>query len=238
MHLSTLPNNCSSITYCQTIIKPVYCLFHLAATGLLPSQRLRSWSRDADALAYIKDEHLREVSWPLACLLDCEADSKDEESFFSHLSDYHGYNFSNTTQKRKRQDNDVVHAKKQKVGREYGTDDEFPPLDVLPAKIEQGSLLTLPIVLDDDDPVWRPPDIEFAAPRPFVGAYPPPKEEAPLFCRAVSLCLTTDDELERRGDIGRDSIDNDPFDEFCVSDGLICVNPHIQTLNYRPSVLD
>ena len=217
-HLSTLLKNCGAITYRHTLIKPAYCLFHLAATDLLLSQRLRSWSRDADCLAHIKDEHLREVSWPLACPLGCEADSKDEESFFYHLSDCHGYTIPTITRKRKRRDDDVVDAKKHKVGSEYGTDDELPPLDILPAKIEQGTDPTLPIVLDDDDPVWPLIDVELAAPQPFVGAYRSPKEEAPIFFRLVSLCSTTDDELERPGETGCDSIDTDPFEEFCISD--------------------
>lgn len=212
-HLSTLPKNCGVVTYHHTLIKPAYCLFHLAATDLPSSQRMRPWSRDADCLAHIKDEHLREVSWPLPCPLGCREEHKDELFFFYHLSDCHGYNISNITQKRSRQERHVVRAQKQEDGSEDDTDDELSPVEEL--EIEQGADPTLPIILDDDDPVWPPPDVRLAASQPSRDFCPSPKEDEAVFCRAVSLCSTTDDEPEGLGESG---IESDPLDESCVSD--------------------
>lgn len=222
MHLSPLPKNCGSIPYCHALVKPAYCVFHLAATNLPATQRMQSWSRDADALAHIKDEHLSEVGWPLACPLGCEGESKDEESFFYHLSDRHGYSLPSSSHKRKREDGHVVQAKKRKVDMECTTDDEFPPLQGLPAKTERGTDPALPTVIDSDDPVKPPPDVKPPQPQPFADPYLSPKVEDPLFCRAESMCSTIDDELERPCENSLDSMDPDPFDEFCISDW---VNP-------------
>lgn len=75
---------------------------------------------------------------------------------------------------------------------------------ILLAKREQGTSPTLPIVRNDDDSVWPPPDVELAAPHLLVGAYPPSKEEAPIFCRDASTLI--------------------PLMNFGSLIGLICVN--------------
>jgi hypothetical protein len=232
-HLSALPKNCGAITYHHTLIKPAYCLFHLAATDLRPSQRLRSWSRDADCLAHIVEEHLKGVSWPLACPLGCGADYRDKELFFYHLSDCHGYTISNITPKRSRHERHVVRAKKEEGGSEHDTDDGLAPMKELSVEIQQGTDPTFPICLDDDDPVWPPADVRLAASEPFGGSYPSPREEEPIFCRAVSLCSTTDDVWEGLGEIG---IEPDPFDESCVSDPFDepCVSDRVHLRHSPP----
>lgn len=67
-------------------------------------------------------------------------------------------------------------------------------------------------------PVMPPPNARPAALQPFVDHYLLPKEEVPLFCRAVSLCSTIHNESDVQGAKGRDSIGPDPFDKLCISD--------------------
>jgi hypothetical protein len=210
-HLSVLPKSCGAMWHCNTLIKPVYCPFHLSATDLAVSERLRSWRGDADALRHIKDEHLRTANYPLACPLGCEGASKDERSFIYHLSDIHGYGI----EKRKRQDSDMGQVKKRKTG-ECTTDRKSPPVGALSeekggkeecttkcklppvvahvVKEERGADPTLPICIDDDDDLVDPLAIVKPASTPAYAGHLLSPEETPPFSRSVSLCSSDDED--------------------------------------------
>jgi hypothetical protein len=207
------------MTYRHTLIKPAFCPFHLVDTRLTASERMKAWDRDADALRHVKDEHLKDAHWPLACPLGCEEESKDEQSFCYHLGDCHGYSLPSGAQKRKRQDGDVGQVKKQKLEGEHPTNCKPAPLGELFVKTERGADPTLPIVIDSDDSTEPLAIVKAAPTQAYADLYPSP-EETPPFSRGMSLCSTIDEDLERPGAYGHDRINPElaDQDDYFMSD--------------------
>ncbi len=83
LELERMPSKrCGAVTYRNTIILPAFCLFCRQSEDRLPSERLRYWERDADAIQHILDTH----KLPADCL-QCGIQSISLE----HLHDFHGY---------------------------------------------------------------------------------------------------------------------------------------------------
>jgi hypothetical protein len=82
-----LPRRCGTVTYRNTIILPAFCLFCRQSSDCPPSERLRYWERDADAIRHILETH----KLPKGCS-ECGVSSVS----LDHLYDVHGYRVSKT----------------------------------------------------------------------------------------------------------------------------------------------
>ncbi|KAK3898146.1 hypothetical protein C8A05DRAFT_38281, partial [Staphylotrichum tortipilum] len=76
---------CGAVTYRHTVVLPAFCLFCRQSENRLPSERLRYWERDADAIRHILKTH----KLPTDCS-ECGVQSVSLE----HLHDVHGYQAS------------------------------------------------------------------------------------------------------------------------------------------------
>jgi hypothetical protein len=208
-HLSDLPKILGTMTYCSTLIKPAFCPFHLA-TNLPASERMQSWERDADALRHMKNEHLGKVNWPSA--ICCDKELEDEQSFYYHLSDCHGYSLQslNATRKRKRQDDGTGQAKKKRKGGEEEEEEEkvkeekyceVPAGERALTVTRREADPTLPVINGDDTS-----RCSTNSRQAFTDAHAL-LDGAPHFRRAMSLCSSVDGDSERLGDYGFEPTD-------------------------------
>ncbi|KAH6614601.1 hypothetical protein B0J18DRAFT_439744 [Chaetomium sp. MPI-SDFR-AT-0129] len=76
-----------AVVYRHTIILPAFCLFCRQSEEFTPSQRMRYWERDADAIRHIREVH----ELPTDCY-QCNVQSVS----FDHLYDAHGYSTPRT----------------------------------------------------------------------------------------------------------------------------------------------
>lgn len=77
------------MVYCHTIIRPAFCLICRQSDKLLPSERMKYWDRDTDAVKHMFQAH----SLPWHCL-DCDIYIDSNTSARFHLKDNHGYTIS------------------------------------------------------------------------------------------------------------------------------------------------
>jgi hypothetical protein len=91
-HLSAITSKrCGSITYCHTLVRPGYYLFHLGDERLPASERWESWTRDRKLWVHL-DEHINKVKhWPSPCPHPlCDLSMKDAAEMRYHFIDDHG----------------------------------------------------------------------------------------------------------------------------------------------------
>ena len=66
-HIKSISSRrCASITYCNTLFRPVFCPFCLSDKRLPASVRWRSWTKEAKMWNHL-ESHLEASLWPSAC---------------------------------------------------------------------------------------------------------------------------------------------------------------------------
>lgn len=85
-HISLHFERCGTFTHRSTLIRPAFCLICKQSTKLPACERLKSWSRDCDAISHIEATH----GWQWECV-DCDFTSEDRQSGLHHLMDHHGF---------------------------------------------------------------------------------------------------------------------------------------------------
>ena len=111
MHLQSLSSKrCSSITYCNVLLRPSFCPFCLGDDRLQPSFQWQSFTKDAKLWSHL-GAHIVACRWPLKCPHPlCSLQFDDELSFLYYLGDVHSVYMSVSTQEswRNRRDCDTL----------------------------------------------------------------------------------------------------------------------------------
>lgn len=145
-HLSRLSSkNCASITYRSTLIKPAFCPDCLG-TDMSPSLRMKSWDRDADVVA-----HLEKVHGTDSCLHPLCQDVKfeDEQSFYYHLSDAHGFSGGSGVSRKRKQDTTDMKEQRDEDG--FAADSHPHPKKLKSGRNAAACLSVIDLCDDPDD---------------------------------------------------------------------------------------
>src|SRR3569833_2846718 len=86
--LSSPLKRCGSIWYCNTLIRPAFCIFCWQSEALSPSHRMRHWDRDVDTIRHMDEDH----STPWNCR-QCGLWLNTRTSAYHHFQAAHGYHF-------------------------------------------------------------------------------------------------------------------------------------------------